>query len=73
MSKLKKTPKFNSVAEERTFWETHDSSEYVDWTKAKPATFVNLTPSAKATTAVTNAKKQKLQMNNQLMSEQIII
>ena len=47
MSKLKETPKFNSVAEERAFWETNDSSEYVDWTKAKTATFANLKPSTK--------------------------
>jgi predicted DNA binding CopG/RHH family protein len=47
MSKLKKTPNFNSVAEERAFWETNDSSEYVDWSAAKPATFANLKPSTK--------------------------
>ena len=47
MSKLKKTPKFNSITEERAFWETNDSSEYVDWTAAKPATFANLKPSTK--------------------------
>jgi len=26
MSKRKKTPEFKTEAEERTFWETHDSS-----------------------------------------------
>ena len=47
MNKLKKTPNFNSVAEERAFWETNDSSEFLDWTKAKPASFANLKPSTK--------------------------
>ena len=35
MSKRKKTPEFKTEAEERTFWETHDSSDYVDWSQAK--------------------------------------
>lgn len=47
MSKLKKIPEFNSEAEERTFWETHDSTEYLDWSKAKTAKFPNLKPSTK--------------------------
>ena len=33
--KLKSIPKFRSEAEERRFWETHDSSDYVDWSKAE--------------------------------------
>jgi hypothetical protein len=33
--KLKKLPKFKSEEEEREFWSTHDSTEYLDWTKAK--------------------------------------
>ena len=32
--KLKPIPHFNSEAEEREFWQTHDSTEYVDWSKA---------------------------------------
>lgn len=39
---LKPIPKFNSEAEEREFWETHDSTEYLDWTKAKRVRFPNL-------------------------------
>ncbi len=35
MKKFKKIPKFKSEAEEREFWQTHDSTEYVDWSKAK--------------------------------------
>ncbi len=48
MSRTRKTPRFKTEAEERAFWESHDSSAYVDWTKAKPVTMVNLKPSTKA-------------------------
>ena len=47
MSKAKKTPEFKSEAEERAFWESHDSTEYVDWKQAKRAQFPNLKPSTK--------------------------
>lgn len=43
----KALPEFKSEEEERTFWESHDSSEYVDWEKAGPARFENLKPSTK--------------------------
>ncbi len=45
---LQAPPKFRTEAEERRFWETHDSADYVDWTKAKPARFPKLKPSTKA-------------------------
>ncbi len=44
---LKPVPTFESEAEERAFWETHDSSDYVDWTKAQPVVLPNLKPSTK--------------------------
>ena len=47
MSKVKKKPEFKSEAEERAFWESHDSTEYVDWKQAKRAQFPNLKPSTK--------------------------
>jgi len=40
--KLKKIPSFANEAEERRFWETHDSTDYVDWSKAERARFSNL-------------------------------
>lgn len=46
--KLKAIPKFKSEADERAFWEKHDSTEYVDWTKAKRAIFPNLKPSTQS-------------------------
>jgi predicted DNA binding CopG/RHH family protein len=46
--KLKPIPKFKSESEERDFWETHDSTEYIDWSKAKLARFPNLKPSTQS-------------------------
>jgi len=46
--KPKSVPKFRSEAEERRFWETHDSSEHVDWSKAERVRLPNLKPSTTA-------------------------
>jgi predicted DNA binding CopG/RHH family protein len=48
MSKLKRMPTFKTEAEERKFWETHDSTDYVDWSKAERVRFPNLKPSTTA-------------------------
>lgn len=47
MSKLKKMPEFKNEAEEREFWEVHDSSDYFDWSQAKSVSFSKLKPSTK--------------------------
>jgi predicted DNA binding CopG/RHH family protein len=47
MKKLKKIPEFKSEKEEFDFWSEHDSTEYIDYSKAKKATFPNLRPSLK--------------------------
>ena len=47
MSKAKKIPEFKSEAEERAFWESHDSTEWVDWKQAQRAQLPNLEPSTK--------------------------
>lgn len=48
MSKpVKAPPKFKSEAAEKAFWEAHDSSEYVDWGKAKSVAMPNLKPSTR--------------------------
>lgn len=39
---LKPIPKFANEDEEREFWMTHDSTEYVDWDKAERIEFPNL-------------------------------
>ena len=41
----KSIPRFRSEAEERRFWETHDSSSHIDWSKAERARLPNLKPS----------------------------
>ena len=47
MSKLKKTPELKTETDEREFWEAHDSTDYLDWSKAIPAAFPKLKPSTK--------------------------
>jgi predicted DNA binding CopG/RHH family protein len=39
---FKPIPRFRSEAQERRFWETHDSTDYVDWSKARRVQFPNL-------------------------------
>lgn len=43
----KQIPKFKNEEEEREFWATHDSTDYVNWDKAERITFSNLKPSVK--------------------------
>ena len=43
----KRIPKFKNEDEEREFWATHDSSEYMNWNRAERITFSNLKPSVK--------------------------
>jgi len=43
----KRIPKFDSEAEEQEFWAEHDSTEYVDWSKARRVVFPNLKPSTR--------------------------
>jgi predicted DNA binding CopG/RHH family protein len=44
---MKKIPKFKTENEERKFWAKVDSSDYIDWSKARKAVFSNLKPSLK--------------------------
>lgn len=46
--RTKTTPKLRSEPQERRFWETHDSTPYVDWSVAQSARFPNLKPSTKS-------------------------
>ena len=43
----KQIPKFKNEDEEREFWATHDSTDYVNWDKAEKITLSNLKPSVK--------------------------
>ncbi len=46
--KSKQPPKFVSEAAERRYWESHDSSDQVDWSKAERVRLPNLKPSTTA-------------------------
>jgi predicted DNA binding CopG/RHH family protein len=43
----KKLPKFKTEDEERAFWATADSTEYVDWPSGRRKKLVRLKPSLK--------------------------
>ena len=45
---FKPIPSFKTEAEERAFWETHDSTKYVNWSIAQRVRFPNLKPSTQA-------------------------
>lgn len=44
---MKKRPRFRTEDQERKFWASHDSTEYVDWAKAKRVVLPKLKPSVK--------------------------
>lgn len=43
----KQIPVFKTEEEEREFWATHDSAEFINWHRAEKVTFSNLKPSVK--------------------------
>ena len=43
--RLKPIPTFQTEAQERAFWATHDTTEYIDWSQARRTVFPNLRPS----------------------------
>jgi len=45
LRKADPVPPFLSEAEERAWWEAHDSTGHVDWSTARRARFPNLQPS----------------------------
>lgn len=40
-------PKFKTEAQERAYWESHDSTDHVDWSKAQKVKLPNLRPTTK--------------------------
>ena len=40
-------PKLDTEEDVADFWATHDSTEYLDWSKAEPAFFPELKPSSR--------------------------
>lgn len=47
-SRPKPVPQFKTEAEERAYWESHDSADHVDWSKAERVRLPNLKPSSTA-------------------------
>ena len=43
----KKIPSFKNEAAERKFWESNDSTEFLDWSGAEKVTLPNLKPTTK--------------------------
>ncbi len=48
MKSLKNIPKFKNEDQERRFWAKHNSTDYVDWSKADKAIFPNLKPTTES-------------------------
>ena len=47
LKKLKEIPKFNGEDEEREFWATSDSTEFIDWNAAEKKVFSKLKPTTR--------------------------
>jgi len=43
----KRIPDFKSEQDEREFWLTHDTADYVDWSQARRVAFPNLKPASR--------------------------
>jgi predicted DNA binding CopG/RHH family protein len=43
--RTKPIPSFENEAEERCFWESHDSADHVDWSRGERVRLPNLRPS----------------------------
>ncbi len=46
--KLEEVPAFADGAEERAYWETHDSADHIDWSAAQRVRLPNLKPTTTA-------------------------
>jgi predicted DNA binding CopG/RHH family protein len=56
----KEIPEFQNEDEEREFWATHDSTDYLDWEKAQQVILPKLKPST---------KKISLRMSESMLNE----
>jgi predicted DNA binding CopG/RHH family protein len=48
MKDLKQIPKFSSLEAETEFWNTHDSTEYIDWSTSQKTIFPSLKSSTES-------------------------
>ena len=72
----KMIPEFKTEAEEREFWESHDSSDYLDWGKADAVRLPNLKSSTKTISLrlpVALLERIKLEANKRDMPYQSLI
>jgi len=46
--KFKEIPTFANESEEHEFWLTHDTTDYLDWSKSQRVTFPNLKPTTQS-------------------------
>ena len=44
---LQRLPKFESEGQERNFWASHDSTDYIDWGEGKRLELPNLRPTTR--------------------------
>jgi predicted DNA binding CopG/RHH family protein len=47
-ARAKRIPRLGSEAAERRFWESRDSTSYVDWSRAERVVFPNLKPTTRS-------------------------
>jgi predicted DNA binding CopG/RHH family protein len=47
MVEQERSLEFATEAQERAYWETHDSTDHLDWSKARKATLPNLKPTTR--------------------------
>jgi predicted DNA binding CopG/RHH family protein len=47
-ARTRRIPKLASEAAERRFWESHDSTSYVEWSRAERAVLPNLKPTTRS-------------------------
>ena len=72
----KEIPEFKTEAEEREFWESHDSSDYLDWSQADAVRLPNLKASTKTISLrlpVALLERIKLEANKRDMPYQSLI
>ncbi|MBW4062113.1 hypothetical protein HJC99_06080 [Candidatus Saccharibacteria bacterium] len=48
MKNLKQIPEFKSIKNEAEFWDTHDSTEYIDWSTSESTLLPNLKSSTES-------------------------
>jgi predicted DNA binding CopG/RHH family protein len=47
-NRVRRIPRLATEAAERRFWESHDSTPYVDWSRSQRVVFPNLKPTTRS-------------------------